>query len=463
MVDTLLDRLRRHALLHDAPEAELEWLISNAPLRTIKAGELLSRSGAEVASMFVILSGHLAIHLERAYGRRKVMEWHGGDATGVLPYSRMKASPGDVRAVEDTDILMLPRALVTELPTVCPAVTASLVHAMVDRARRFTSSDLHDQRTLALGKVAAGLAHELNNPASALIRSGKTLAETVDRAHLSEPLSRLRDLDVAALRSVEELFEACRRRPPVDWGAMERADREQAIEEWLERSGEDVEVAAVLADSPLELEELFGLSRSNGPTTVAAVCHAARVMVVGQLAAEVEEGATRIFELVAAVKRFSHMDQTMTAAPVDLAQGLRDAAALVAEKARQASVTITLDLAPEHPPVVGVVEELNQLWHSILDNAVDAATPGGTVQVTSAPRDGRVRVEVRDDGPGIPDEIRDRIFDPFFTTKPVGRGAGLGLALARRVVDEHHGGLDIASRPGETVVRVELDSSGSSA
>jgi signal transduction histidine kinase len=188
----------------------------------------------------------------------------------------------------------------------------------------------------------------------------------------------------------------------------------------------------------------------------AAVGWIAAGCIVGRLSTEIESAASRIHALVAAVKGFTHLDQTPASMLVDIGQGLRDTVAVLRGKARSRSIGVTLDLPPELPRVPGFGGELNQVWANLLENALDAAPESGRVAVSVAREPNTVVVRVVDDGPGVPAAIRDRIFDPFFTTKPVGHGVGLGLDIARRIVERHDGWIELDSRPGRTEFRVTL-------
>jgi signal transduction histidine kinase len=454
-----VERLRAHSILGTSPEWELVWLAAHGSLRTFKAGEFVVRAGEEVDGLYAVLSGHIAIRVEKAYGRRKVMEWRAGEVTGILPYSRMRVAPGDTVAEEDTDLFVLPRELVPEMAHACPENTAALVHVMVDRARRFTSSDLQDQKALALGKVAAGLAHELNNPASALVRSVKTLLDTLEASRTAVralAVLGLTDDEFSVIDHIKSLAVSGARR---HWGPIQRADREDAIAKWLGSFGEHGDEVAVLADAPIDLDELRELVGSLSPDKrVAAMRWLACWLTASRVSEDMEEGAGRIFHLVSAVKGFTDMDRTLNPEVLDLRPGVEQSLALVREKAGAAGVTIEADLPADLPPVRAVAGELSQVWHALVDNAVDASHSGGKVRVAASGGPGTVTVEVIDDGTGIPEEIRGRIFDPFFTTKAVGRGAGLGLELVRRVVDQLRGEIDVESSPGRTVFRVTLRS-----
>jgi signal transduction histidine kinase len=454
----LSERLRAHTILGRAPEPELAWLEAHGALLSLEAGDAMVHAGEEVDALYAVLSGHVAIRVEKAYGRRKVMEWRAGEVTGTLPYSRLRTAPGDSVAEEATDLFVLPRRHVPELIQACPETTAALVHVMLDRARRFTSSDLQDQRALALGKVAAGLAHELNNPASALVRSVKALLDTLEESREAVRALAVLGLDDDEFSVIDRIKSLSVSGAGRRWDPIERADREDTIGAWLKGLGADVDEAA-LADAPVDLDELRGLAESLPPgKRGAALRWLACWLTAARLSEDMQEGAGRIFHLVSAVKGFTHMDRALNPEDLDVTDGIEQSLALMREKADASGVTIETDLQTGLSRVHGVAGELTQMWHALVENAVDAAAPGGTVRVTAAGTDGSVVVEVVDDGPGIPDGIRGRIFDPFFTTKPVGQGTGLGLELVRRVVDQHRGEVDVDSRPGRTVFRVTLRS-----
>src|SRR6516162_7618917 len=178
----LVDRLAAHKTLGRAPREELTWLASHGSLRHMNTGEVLSAKGVQIEGLFVVLSGRIAIFVDRGAGLHKIMEWREGDVTGLLPYSRLVSPPGDTVAQEPSTLLAVPRDHLGEMIRECHEVTTILVHTMLDRTRAFTSSDLHDEKMISLGKLSAGLAHELNNPASAIERSSAQLEERLEEA-----------------------------------------------------------------------------------------------------------------------------------------------------------------------------------------------------------------------------------------------------------------------------------------
>jgi len=454
---TLQDRLAAHRLLVGAPPEQLAWLAARGHLETLEPGVALTTKGNPVRGLFIILSGHLTIYIDRGSGPHKAMEWRAGDVSGMLPYSRLVASPGDVKAEEPTEVFVIPREEIPALIRECYEVTALLVHAMVDRTRQFTSSDLHEEKMSSLGKLAAGLAHELNNPASAVARSAKNL-----RSGLSELEAASRALGAARLpeaqqAAVDRARGLCMLAAGTTFGRspIEQADREDALADWLGRHGADVTAAEALAESAITLESLDELARAlDGAALRATLPWLIAGCATYRLASEIEASASKIHNLVAAVKGFTFMDQATMPKPVDVGRGLADTLAVLNAKARGKSVSVNLDVPADLPRVPGFGGELNQVWANLVDNALDAAK--GRVQVAAGRQGPSVVVRIVDDGPGLPAEIRERIFDPFFTTKPVGQGTGLGLDIARRIVRKHRGEIEVDSRAGHTEFRVTL-------
>jgi signal transduction histidine kinase len=451
------DRLSQHRLLVGAPPEQIAWLAARGQLIRLGTGDLLAPKGTRVRGLNIVLSGHMSIHVDRGAGPQKVMEWRGGDATGFLPYSRLDKSPGGVKAEEPTEIFMIPREEIPALIRECYELTSIFVHVMVDRARQFTSSDLQVEKMSSLGKLAAGLAHELNNPASAVARSAQGLKarlSEVERTSRALGAARLSETQQAAVDRARNLCLAAAG-TTLGRSPIERSDHEDAIVDWLRRHGADVTAAEALAESAITLDALDQVAGAlDGEALRAALGWLVAGCMTYQLASEIETAASRIHHLVAAVKGFTYMDQATMPKPVDVGRGLADTLAVLAGKARGKSVSVNLDVEADLPLVPGFGGELNQVWANLVDNALDAAK--SHVAVAAGRQGQSVVVRVVDDGPGFPPEIRERIFDPFFTTKPVGQGTGLGLDIARRLVVRHGGEIEVDSRPGQTEFRVTL-------
>jgi signal transduction histidine kinase len=454
----LIDRLVAHRTLGAAPREELAWLVAHGTLQHLQPGAVVSSKESPVSSLLILLTGHVAIYLDRGAGRRKVMEWRTGDVMGVLPYSRMITPPGEGIVHEASEVLAIPRSDLTAMIRECHEVTSILVHKMLDRARVFTSSGLQDEKMLSLGKLSAGLAHELNNPAAAIERAASLLDERLDDAeHAARVLggARLTDRELAAIDSVRSSCLAWKAANPLS--PIQQAEREDAIAEWLEAHGVEATVAAPLAETAVTLPALDQIAAVvTGAHLGAALRWVAAGCSLRGLASDIQEAATRISGLVAAVKGFTHMDQAAVAEPVDVQRSLVTTVTVLNAKARANQVTVTVNVDTDLPRARGYVGELNQIWANLIDNALDAAGQAGRVDVVARPERGRVVVRVIDNGPGVPEEYRSRVFEPFFTTKPVGKGTGLGLDIVRRLVTHNDAEIELDSVPGRTEFRVSL-------
>jgi len=454
----LVDRLAAHKSLGAVPRRELEWLASHGTLRQVEAGGVLSEKGVPVASLFVVLSGHIAIYVDRGTGRHKTMEWRSGDVTGLLPYSRMTTPPGHSVAEEPTEVLVVPGDDLPAMIRDCPEITSTLVHKMLDRSRVFTSSGLQDEKMASLGKLSAGLAHELNNPAAAIERSAALLEERLDEAEqatLALGAARLTDAQLAAMDDVRA--SCLTMRVPGVLSPIQQAEREDAIADWLADHAVDSSVAGPLAETAVTIDALDRIASAvSGPPLSAILRWSAAGCSVRGIASEIQEAAMRISGLVTAIKGFTHMDQATVAEAVDLRMSLGNTVAVLNSKARSKSIAVTVKVPPDVPSPLGFAGELNQIWSNLIDNALDAVPVSGRVEVAATRERDRVVVRIVDNGPGIPPDVRSRMFDPFFTTKPVGKGTGLGLDIVRRLLAHNDADIEVESVPGRTEFRVSL-------
>jgi signal transduction histidine kinase len=458
IVGDLIDRLTEHKTLGAAPREELAWLAAHGSIRRLDAGEVLSHKGLPVDGLFVVLSGHVALSVDRGNGPQKAIEWRAGEVSGVLPYSRLVNPPGDAIAQEPTEILALGREHLRALTHECFEITSILVRVMLDRARLFTSSELHNEKMISLGKLSAGLAHELNNPASAIERSASLLEdrlEDMERATRALGAAQLSDAQLAAIDAIRASCLA--KQTQGVRSPLEQSDREEAIADWLAAHQLDTAHAATLADTEVTFEALDQLAAAVSGSALNAVLRwAASGCAVRRLASGIQGAAMRISGLVMAVKGFTHMDQAMVAQSVDLGSSLNNTVTVLNSKAREKSVEVSVELQNDLPLVRGFAGELNQIWGNLIDNALDSVSAAGRVEVHACREHQRVVVRILDDGPGIPSQDLARIFDPFFTTKPIGQGTGLGLDIVRRLVRHNDGAIDVESKPGRTEFRVSL-------
>jgi signal transduction histidine kinase len=458
--ESVVDGLAALPIFGSVPRNELEWLVAHGELRTLETGAVLNETTAPVDEMFILLAGRVGMYQQKGGASRKLLEAVAGQVLGTLPYSRFQRAPGTVVIEEDTTALVLHKRHFPMLMREHLELTTAFVHLMLDRARDYRSVQLNDDRLQSLSRLASGFAHELNNPASAAARTAQSLVGLLneeERAARELAAARLSDDQLAVVDAVQH---ECGRTDQ-SRTAIEAADREDDIAEWLARHGIEPAVAEALAASDVTMAALERLAGALPPEAVGIAARWIANGCAARVASHQIEAATgRIHDLVGAMKGFTFMDRAGVPEQVDVARGLADTLAMLEGKVRAKSATVRLETAAELPRVQGFGSEINQVWEHLVDNALDAIGHKGSVTITATGRGDSILVRVADDGPGIPEEIRARIFDPFFTTKPVGEGTGLGLDMARRIVRLHRGDIDFTTQPGHTVFRVRLPAAG---
>ena len=454
----LVDRLAALSGLAEIPRDELEWLVAHGQVQVYEAGDVIAPKGEPIEKLWIILFGHIAIRVDRGAGPRRVTEWRTGAVTGMLPYSRLTRSPGNNYLEETTEVLAVHQKHFPEMVHLCPVFTAHTVHGMLDRARNFNTSDLQEEKMISLGKLAAGLAHELNNPASAVVRGAKLLRASLAEADAASQALGEADVAYDLYETIEQVRSASLTKP-VDsvLSPMQLANREDKIADWLERQQSDQAYAAQLAETALTIEMLDSLAdETSGDALKTALRWIAASCTTDSLAVDIEQAATRIYELVSAVKKFTYMDNLAGQESVDVQAGLRDTIRMLASKAKSKGAAVTFDVEADLPRAHANGGELNQVWLNLIDNALDAVPESGRIDISANVELDRVVVHVVDDGPGIPTDVMPHIFDPFFTTKPPGQGTGLGLEITRQLVRRHRGDIYAESRPGHTEFCVSL-------
>ncbi len=448
--------LLRYPAFTDLPEEQIEWFLSHAQELRLRAGDVYVRQGDPADAMFVILQGEFQWRGEFG-GETFMMATKVGDVTGVLPFSRMKQFTVTGRAVTDGRILRFPASLFPELIQRMPELAKRLVAMMSDRIRELTRLEQQRDRLAGLGKLSAGLAHELNNPASAAKRAAAQLRDTLKRLKdASHELGR-RELTPAQKSEIEKLESSFTQRdePPPD--ALTTSDLEDQIDSLLRSHGQNDlwQLAAELAQKgikPTALESLF--ENLDADTARAALVRIAASVEVANLLREIESSTSRISDLVGAIKEYTYMDQSPVQ-NVDVVKSLETTLTILNHKLKR-GITVQRDYQRIPLLVNSFGSELNQVWTNLIDNAIDAMSGKGELRVRVYRDDGCVVVEIGDNGPGISPEIEPHIFEPFFTTKGVGEGTGLGLDTVQRIVKKHRGNIQISSKPGDTCFQVWL-------
>jgi signal transduction histidine kinase len=453
--------LRPVDLFDDLGDEELAVWAEAAKPYDHAAGTIISEQGERPEGVILLLAGTgQAVVLENGrsepVGRQRSPTWMGAIAvmTGdPLPVRMMAETDCHAALIEAEDF----RRLALEHRSVHGRVMRQVAPVM----SRITAIEQNRERLAALGTMAAGLAHELNNPASAAQRAAAQLAEAIDvvggtigrfvesgvERTAAETLVGLQREALAGAQSLSAL------------DALDAADAEDALSDRLTELGvpEPWRLAEPLAAAGVDEAWLDRLAAAAGTATGAAVEWVAATLTARGLAAELQESTRRMSDLVGAVKSYAYMDRDADLVEIDLHEGLEMTLKVLGHKLKHTSIELVRDYDRTLPKLTVRGSELNQVWTNLLDNAIDALGDHGRLTIATRRENDCAIVEVGDDGPGIPVEVRDRVFDSFFTTKDVGEGTGLGLATARRiVVDRHDGSLWFESEPGATTFHVSL-------
>lgn len=448
--------LLRVAAFADLPEDQIAWFLSACHEQILKPAETYIRQGDPAETMFVVLEGELQGRGE-INGETFTFSLKSGDVTGLLPFSRMKRTPVTGTAISDARILRFPSTLFPQLVQKMPELTTRLVGMMSDRIRETTRIEQQRDRLASLGKLSAGLAHELNNPASAAKRASSQLRAILKRIKDASHDLGKRELTPAQKSEIEKLEASLIQRddPPPD--SLTISDLEDQLDSLFRSHGQSDlwQLAADLARKnvkPEILESLF--AALDQQTARAALLRIAASLEIASLLNEIESSTSRISDLVRAIKEYTYMDQ----APlqnVDIVKSLETTLIIMNHKLKHGVVVQrNYDRVPLLVNSFG--SELNQVWTNLIDNAIDAMGGKGELRVRTYRDDTCVVVEIGDNGPGISPEIRSHIFEPFFTTKGVGEGTGLGLDTVQRIVRKHRGSIDVSSKPGDTRFQVLL-------
>src|ERR1700675_2028832 len=440
----------------DLPDDQLAWFLSQSQELHLKAGETYLRAGDPANAMFVILEGGFQWRGEFS-GETIMREIQAGEVTGVLPFSRMKQFALTGRAMTDARVLRFPASHFPELVQKMPELAQRLVGLMSDRIREATRFEQQRERLAGLGKLSAGLAHELNNPASAAKRATSQLRKILKKIKDASVELGRRDLTPAQKSEIEKLEAAftAHDEPPLD--ALALSDLEEQVDSLLRSHGQNDlwQLAADLARKnikPEVLESLFAALDAGTPR--AALVRIAASVEIGNLLNEIESSTSRISDLVGAIKEYTYMDQSPVQ-NVDIVKSLETTLIILNHKLKR-GVEVQRDYQPIPFLVNSFGSELNQVWTNIIDNAIDAMGGKGELRLRTYQDDGCVVVEIGDNGPGISPEVEAHIFEPFFTTKGVGEGTGLGLDTVQRIVKKHRDNIQVDSKPGDTRFHVWL-------
>lgn len=454
----LLDELHRFPDFQGVPDEQLQWLIDRAEEHTFSENELVNQPGGAVDYLLLTLDGR--IRIEGPSGSQdEIVVYEAHSMLGVLPFSRLVKSMVRVVADKPTRVMRLHRDHFRDMAHEAYELTEALVHQLTTRVRTFTKQVQQNEKMASLGRLSAGLAHELNNPVAAVVRSADTLKEHMRATpeafkvimHLTLTDQHVDAADELIFRKIDQSTAGG---PTQRLTLLERSSLEDELSDWLDDHGVDdgLDLVGPLVDFGFTVDDLeWMLDRVGDENLVGVTGWVVNNLVTEKLVMDISEASKRISTLVGSIKNYTHMDRGTGKEQIRLAEGIHSTLTLLDHKVRNKHIAVTVNLPPDLPTVCGWPGDLNQVWTNLIDNAIDALPDGGKLEIRSQ-ANGKdfVVTNVIDNGSGIPDDVRDKIFEPFFTTKGIGQGTGLGLDIVQSIVKRHNGSIKVQSEPGRT-------------
>ena len=456
----LVDRLSTFETFKEATREALQWLVDKSSYQYYEPGENLFYPKSPADKMIIITSGELVIRFPQKNELREVGTFGEQDITGLLPFSRMKEAAAYGVVTQPMHTLELDRSFFIEMVNQHYELTQILVGVMSNRIREFTHTRLRDEKLMSLGKLSAGLAHELNNPASSIVRNAEELYQKIHKTPESFKAVMAIGITPEETDQVNEiLFKKIENYPPPEKSLLDRESQKDDLIDWLEDAGVDnaEDIAEVFADFDFTEENLDFIAEVVRKEALPAIMWwLESTLSLERLIGEIKEASNRISDLIGSIKSYTHMDKSRDAESVNILEGLKNTLMILKHQIKGKNIRIEKEIEEDLPQIKGYPGELNQIWTNILDNAIDAMDKDGLLSLKVVRERNYIAVSISDNGPGIPDEIINQIFDPFFTTKGVGKGTGMGLEVVRKMIEHHKGRIEVQSKPGATTFKVSL-------
>jgi signal transduction histidine kinase len=456
MITVTPDWLRSIDTLKEVPAEQLQWWIDHSRHYIVSEGDDAFEEDDAITATLVVVSGSFKLFYMQNGSMRELPEFGPQTIMGHLPFSRGKVAGVTARAISDAQLMEFPITLMQELIHTHFELTQALVHIMTDRVREGTAYLQQHEKMMALGKLSAGLAHELNNPAAAIVRSSTLLKQHL----LQQPETFKKAISVRMdANQVDALtgrmFEVMSRSRQTVLTLMQRSDKEEELTDWLDEHEVEnaLEIAEHFVEFGFEPDDLeFFNDHVKMPHLSPVLNWVNNNLITEKMVTDIQEASQRISDLVGSVKNFTHMDRAQDKQFSDIRIGIRNTLTMLNHKIKKGSVTVIEQFDETLSDVKAFIGELNQVWTNIIDNALDAleGTPDSTLEIKTERDKEFVKVTIADNGPGIPKDDIDKIFDPFFTTKEIGKGTGLGLDVVLRIVKQHRGSIKVTSVPGRT-------------
>jgi signal transduction histidine kinase len=453
-----IDELKNVIALRDLPDEHLEWILNHSGYREYEDGEVVHKTGYPIDVMWILLEGKVYFYMNVKGRLVYYFSFENNDLTGgvggLLPYSRMKLSPGSSIAAGKVRVLELHKKYFHELEQLNPDFTQRLIGYMTERARVFATTQMQQEKVSALGKLAAGIAHELNNPAAAIDRISEELDKRLKlNFELTEELLK-HNIKPEVVRKILEMAASKDKSysRPAKISALRRIRMEDELNEWLNEKGiNNFEIAETFIEAGFlqdDLEEL--MNNSSNEATHYILLWLENLLSSELILKDLEDASERITTLVSAIKSHVHMDRSGGLGKTHIHKDIEDTLILLGYKIRDKNIAINKNFCEDMPEIEAYSGELNQVWTNIIDNAIYAVPRNGEISIETTCSKKEINVRITDNGTGISKEILSRIFDPFFTTKKVGEGTGIGLDIVKNVINKHNGEIRVNSVPGKT-------------
>ena len=453
-----VENLKKIVALRDLPDEHLKWILNHSEYEEYNDGDTLIKTGEPINDMFFFLEGRMNFYMDI---NGKLVYYHSvenddltGSVSGLLPYSRLKNSPGNSYAEGKVRIIKLNKKYFHELEKLNPDLIQRLIGYMTERARIFATTQMQQEKVSALGKLAAGIAHEMNNPASAIDRISEELDKRLKlNFELTEELLKnnvapgiIRNIRETALNKTK--FTSKAKITP-----LQRLQVEDELSDWLREKGfnGNSEIAETFAEAGLSIDDMKMINKNVSNEAFQNIINWLENLLNSErIIKDLEDASGRITMLVGAIKSHVHMDRAGDLYNTDIHKDLEDTLILLGYKIREKNIRIKKIFCEDLPEVEVYIGELNQVWTNIIDNAIYAVPQNGEITIETECNNKSFTVRVTDNGPGISKKILSRIFDPFFTTKKVGEGTGIGLDIVKNVINHHNGEIKVNSTPGKT-------------
>lgn len=455
-----IEIIRQIPNLVDVPAQQIAWMIEKGEFQQYKKGDYIFKGGDPIESMIVILKGAFSFKIKQGGSYRITGSIEAPAITGTLPFSRTKNAAGLGEAIEDVEIFKLHKSHFKDLVGECYELSEGLVHIMSSRIRDFTKQQQQSDKMVSLGKLSAGLAHELNNPSSAVVRGAQTLSKHLKALpNKFKSVMKIETTDEVVDEVNEVLFNRIASGIQ-KYSLIEKSEREDDILDWLEDNEieEADEIAENFVDFGFEEDDLENIQEKVRQEDLKPILMwLNQVLTTERLVDEIEDASQRIHDLVSSIKSYTHMDQAPSKKATNVHIGIENTLIMLNHKLKKNNIQVVKDFEEEmdHPQIL--ISEMNQVWTNLIDNAIDAmeGQENRELRIRTYQRSGFINIHIQDSGSGISKDVIEHIFDPFYTTKEIGKGTGIGLEIVHRIITrQHKGRIDVDSEPGKTVFKV---------